>query len=58
MITMKDIKELDKVKIKDGRIGTVMGIYDGTNGMEVEFSNTSPETETIDVEEIIEVIKS
>lgn len=58
MITMKEIKELDKVKTKDGRIGTVMGIYDGTDGMEVEFLDTSPETETIDVEEIIEVIKN
>lgn len=57
MISIKDIKECDRIKTKDGRIGTVMGIYDGTDGMEVEYPDTSPETETIDVTDVIEIIK-
>ncbi len=41
-------KELDIIKTKDGRIGTVLGVWFDTTGLEVEFSDTAPETETID----------
>ena len=50
---MKNIKELDRIKPKDGRIGTVMGIYTGTTGLEVEFDDNIPETETLDIKEIL-----
>lgn len=48
----KEIKENDRIKTKDGRVGTVMGIYSGTTGLEVEFDDNAPETETIDLEDI------
>lgn len=47
----------DRIKTKNGRIGTVMGIYTGTTGLEVEFDDTAPSLETIDIKDIIEIIK-
>lgn len=57
MIAIDDINECDRIKTKDGRIGTVMGIYDGTTGLEIEFDDIAPETETIDVADVVEIIK-
>ena len=53
---LPDIKELDRIKTKDGRIGTVLSIWFDTSGLEVEFDDTSPETETIDIEDIEEIL--
>ena len=60
MIRSDYIKECDRIKTKDGRTGTVMlKLYadDKNIGLEVEFDDTAPETETIDVEDVIEIIK-
>lgn len=54
---MKNIKELDRIKTKDGRIGTVMGIWFDSTGLEVEFDDNAPETETIDIEDVKEILK-
>ncbi len=54
------VKELDKIKTKDGRIGTVMLVLtaqDNSIGLEVEFDNTAPRTETIDITDVIEIIE-
>lgn len=51
------IKELDRIKTKDGRIGTVLAIWFDTTGLEVEFDNTAPKTETIDIADVVEIIK-
>ena len=50
------VSELDRVKTHDGRVGTVMGIYKNTTGMEVEFDDTAPKTETIDIKNVEEVL--
>lgn len=49
---MKKIKELDRIITKDGRVGTVMGIWFDTTGVEVEFDDNVYETETIDITDI------
>lgn len=54
---MKNIKELDRIKTKDGRIGTVMAIWFDSTGLEVEFDNNAPETETIDIKDVKEILK-
>lgn len=51
---MIDIKECDIVKLKDGRIGTVLGIWSDGKAFEVEIE--PPELETIEKEDILEVI--
>jgi len=56
MIKIEELKECDRIKSKDGRTGTILGIYTGTTGLEIEFDDTAPETETIDIEEIEEKI--
>lgn len=38
-------------------IGTVMGIWFNTTGLEVEFDDIAPKTETIDMTDVEEVIK-
>lgn len=48
----KEIKENDRVISKDGRTGTVMGIYEGTSGLEVEFDDNEPELETVDIDDV------
>jgi hypothetical protein len=50
------IKECDRIKTKDGRVGTVMLLLNDT-GLEVEFTDTAPETETIECSEVVEIIK-
>lgn len=57
MITKNNIKELDRIKTKDGRIGTVMAIWTNTTGLEIEFDDTAPKTETIDVSDVVEIIQ-
>jgi hypothetical protein len=52
-----EVKELDKIKCKDGRIGTVMLISSCGKGAVVEFDDTAPETETIKLIEVIEVLE-
>ena len=54
--SQQEIKELDRIKTKDGRVGTVLSIWFDTSGLEVEFDDTSPETETIDIEDIEEIL--
>ena len=54
------VKELDRVKTKDGRIGTVMLVlHDDNNkvGFEIEFDDNDPETETIDGDKVVEIIR-
>ncbi len=51
-----EIKECDRIKTKDGREGTVMLLLDDT-GLEVEFTDTAPETETIERSDVLEVLK-
>ena len=51
------VKELDRIKTKDGRIGTVLAVWFDTTGLEVEFDDTAPETETIDITDVKEIIK-
>ena len=46
------IKELDVVKLKDGREGTVVHLYEGS-AAEVDFGETF---ETVENEEIIKII--
>lgn len=57
MININDVKELDRIITKDNRIGTVMAIWFNTTGLEIEFDDTAPNTETIDVKDIKEIIK-
>ena len=57
MDTNIKIKELDRIKTNDNRTGTVLAIYDNTTGLEVEFDDTAPNTETIDLKDIKETIK-
>ncbi|WP_148315462.1 DUF4926 domain-containing protein [Clostridium culturomicium] len=52
---MKDIKECDIVKLKDGRVGTILGIWSDGKAYEVEID--SPKLETIEREDIYEVIQ-
>lgn len=50
------IEELDRIKTKDGRIGTVLAKWFNTDGLEIEFDDTAPQTETIDISDVSEVI--
>ena len=50
------IEELDRIRTKDGRIGTVLAKWFDTNGLEIEFDDTAPQTETIDISDVSEVI--
>jgi len=50
------IKECDRIKTKDGRIGTVMLVL-GETGLEVEFTDTAPEAETIECSDVVEILK-
>lgn len=56
-ILINNIKELDRIKTKDGRIGTVMAIWFDSTGLEVEFDDNAPETETIDIKDVKEILK-
>jgi len=49
-----DIKECDIVQLKDGREGTVLGIWADGKAYEVEIA--PPETETIKREQILKVV--
>lgn len=48
------IKECDIIRLKDGREGTVLGIWAGGKAFEVELE--SPETETVEIKQIEKVI--
>ena len=53
------IAELDRIKTKDGRVGTVMLILHAPNndiGLCVEFDETAPETEIIELDEVVEIL--
>lgn len=53
------IAEFDRIKTTSGRIGTVMLIMHAPNndvGLCVEFDDTAPETETIELKEVAEII--
>ena len=52
------VGELDRIRTQEGKIGTVMAIYTNTNGMEVEFDDTAPKTETIDIKDVREVLNN
>lgn len=54
ILSMSDIKECDIVRLKDGRTGTVLGIWSNGKAYEVEIE--PPELETIENEDILEVI--
>ena len=50
------IEELDRIKTKDGRIGTVLAKWFYADGLEIEFDDTAPQTETIDINDVSAVI--
>ena len=54
------LKELDRIKHKDGRTGTVMLIVGDGKGAVVEFSGTATSSELEDIEtaDIIEILKT
>ena len=49
-----DIKECDIVRLKDGREGTVLGVWAEGKAFEIELE--PPETETIEADKIEKVI--
>jgi len=49
-------EELNRIKTNDGRIGTVLAIWFDTTGLGVEFDDTAPNTETIDIKKVVEII--
>lgn len=51
---MLDIKECDIVKLKDGRTGTVLGLWSDGKAFEVEIE--PPELETVEREDIEAII--
>lgn len=61
-ISMKpihELEELDRIRTKSGRVGTVMLILhadNGKTGLCVEFDDTAPETEVIDLDEVAEIL--
>ena len=59
MLKTSELAELDRIKTKSGRIGTVILILHAPNGdigLCVEFDDTAPETETIELNEVAEII--
>lgn len=59
MITPSEIKELDRIKANDGRVGTVMLVLDAPNGdvgLCVEFDDNAPETEIVELYDVAEVL--
>ena len=59
MKNLSDLEELDRIKTKDGRTGTVMLILHAPNGnigLCVEFDDIDPETENIGLDEVAEII--
>ena len=59
MISLSELTELDRIKTKAGRVGTVMLIMHAPNGkvgLCVEFSDTAPETENISLDEVAEIV--
>lgn len=59
MKRISELEELDRIKTKSGRIGTVLLIMhadNGDTGLCVEFSDTAPETEIIELGEVNEII--
>ena len=59
MKTISELEELDRIKTKSGRVGTVMLILqadNGDTGLCVEFDDTAPETEIVELDEVAEII--
>ena len=59
MKLISELEELDRIKTKSGRIGTVMlklRSKNGKQGLCVEFDDTEPETENISLDEVAEII--
>lgn len=59
MKSISDIAELDRIKTKDGRVGTIMLIMyapDGNMGLCVEYDDMAPETENISIKDVVEII--
>ena len=59
MRKISELKELDRIKTKSGRVGTVLLIMhadNGDTGLCVEFSDAAPETEIIEITEVAEII--
>ena len=57
---MINIKECDRIKDKNGKYGTVMLVFykdDKIIGLEVEFDDEAPETRSIEIGDVLEVIK-
>ena len=52
------VSETDRIKTKDDRIGTIMSLWTDSTGLEVEFDDTAPKTETIDIKDVKEVLIS
>ena len=52
------VSELDRIRTHNNRIGTIMAIYPNTTGMEVEFDDIAPKTETIDIKDVEEVLNN
>ncbi len=59
MKNTREIEELDRIKTKDGRVGTVMLIMRAPNGkvgLCVEFDDKAPKTETVELVDVSEII--
>ncbi|MDU0332085.1 hypothetical protein RW092_18065 [Paenibacillus sp. 3LSP] len=49
-------KLFDIVRLKDGREGTIVEVYDEPPGFEVEISGAVPDLVTVKYDEVVEVI--
>lgn len=59
MKTLSEIKETDRVRTKDGRVGTAMLVMTAPNGdvgLCVEFDDTAPDTEIVELTDVAEVL--
>lgn len=56
-----EVKELDRVKFKDGRVATILGIYSDGIGAEVEFDDAPigddhEMPDLVDLRDVVEII--
>jgi hypothetical protein len=51
-----EAKLFDVVRLKDGREGTIVEVYDEPLGFEVEISGAVPDLVTVKYDEVVEVI--
>ena len=60
MKPISELEELDRIRAKNGRVGTVLLILHndkGDTGLCVEFHDNAPETEVIELDEVAEILE-